>query len=206
MKVLKISFAIFAFLAASAVAWHFYPKANMDYASAQQVNTVEAYQHFLEKYPNDQRRQSILARIDEMSWDLAKESNSVNGVDTYLRSFPNGNFAKDASALKENLEIASLPEFEGSVNAVMEIGGGLGSNGEMYLDGPILELVTRSGKFQILRTDKTVYQGMKASSNGFTWNLYKQFRIRGSLTGPPKGPHLEDVKFIDARVIQQLEK
>ena len=206
MNVVKIICIILALFAVSAVAWYFYPKANMDYAAAERTNTIAAYQHFLDVYPKDERRQTVLARIDQMSWELAQKANTTADVDAYLSHFPNGRFVKDANSLKDNLEIASLPDFEGSVSAIMGMGGGLDSNGELSLGGPLLELDTKSGNYQILTDRRTIYQGMKESNRNVEWELGKQFRIRGTLTSAPKGPHLGDVKFIDARVIQEIGK
>jgi len=205
MNVAKYFLIILVVIAASVAAWYFYPRANMDYAAAQRENTIAAYQHFLDTYPKDGRRQVVLERIDQLTWDAAQKSGSLAEVDAYIHRFPNGKYTKEASDLKDKLEIANLPIFEGTTSALMGLGG-FDSSGTLSLNAPAIELDTKSGRYQILTSDKTIYQGMKVSDAGVLWDLGKQFRVRGNLIPAPKGPHLGGVEFIDARVVEEIGK
>jgi hypothetical protein len=168
-----------------------------DYRSATQTNTVEGYKHFLAAHPEDQRKQRVLARIDELSWGLAQKTNSIAAIDDYINHFPDGKFLKEANALKADLETAKLPVFEGRVVAVMGLGG-VGLSGEMFF-----ELHTTSGNYQLITSPKTDYKGFKDTPTSRRWDTTRTFTVRGTLTGPPRGPHLSNVKFIDAKLIEQ---
>lgn len=192
MSTLKYFCILIIVIAGLALGWHFYPKANMDFHAAERANTVEAYRHFLAVHPNDQRRQSVLDRIDGISWGLAQRSNAAAVVDAYIRQFPNGDHIREANDLRDNLQIASLPVFVGEVSMVSGIYGG-----EM-----LFELDTTNGNYQLIMSRKTVYKGFEESNRGRIWDTTKHFKVIGTLTNAPNGPRIDGVRFLDARVIQ----
>jgi hypothetical protein len=195
MKLVKYFCVTVITITLLAVAWHFYPKADMEYQNAVQANTVEAYRHFLDAYPDDQRKQNVLARLDEVSWALVLKSNSVSAVRTYIRNFPNGKFLQEANALKEKLEVANLPAFEGIVTIAVEIGSG------SYM----ISLKTSDAEYQILPKSSTIYKGLKVTEEGVHRSSGGRYRVRDIIAdNPPPGGHLAGVKFIEARVVEML--
>ena len=207
----NVKFVVIIAVLAAAVgsALFFYPWADADFRFAERTNTVAAYRSFLASHPKDRRREVVLARIDQLSWDAANQPASVASVGAYIHEFPNGKHVNEARELRNNLEMASWSVFEGTTMAVADMGGGLNSKGALTLDAPAIILDTRGGhggRYQILTSSKTVYQGIKVTPEGVEWHLGKRVKVRGKLVDTPKGPHLGGVEFIDARVIEAMEK
>jgi hypothetical protein len=182
---------VVAAIVALALVWHFYPGADRDYQSAVQANTVEAYKHFVEAHPDDPRKQLALTRMDELTWALTQKSRSIHAIDDYIRRFPNGKFVTDATELKNDLALASLPVFEGHIGIVSEIGA-------PERAGIYILLTTDTGKYQVLTSEGTIYRGLKSTPRGYVYDTNKLFTVRGTLTAPPKGPHLGDSREISS--------
>jgi hypothetical protein len=197
MKLVKYFSITFVTITLLAVVWHYYPKADMDYHNAVQANTVEAYRHFLDTYPDDQRKQNVLVRLDQVSWALVLKSNSTAAVGSYIRSFPNGKFIQEANELRDKLEVANLPGFEGIVTVGVEIGS------SSYM----ISLKTSDAEYQILTKRSTIYKGLEVDDAGVHWWSGGRYRVRGIIEdNPPSGGHLAGVKFIEARVVELLER
>ena len=68
--------------------------AGYQWSHASTLNTIDAYQTFLSKYPNDPHAvdaQSRIAKLqDEQAWTTAQIASSIEGYQRYLRSEPNG--------------------------------------------------------------------------------------------------------------------
>ena len=170
-------------------------KSNRAYEAAVKADTVAAYQRFVDDFPDDLRKERALVRIDDLSWELAKKSNTVAGIENYIAQVPKGRHLSEASASKERLIIDTLPFFEGKMSGAMPMNG-----------GPfMMEPETTNGDYQILTSSKTTYKGLEVTDSGIRWKLGKRYRVRGALTGPPDREHLVGVQFIDARLVELLE-
>lgn len=131
-------------------------KPGMDFALAEKANTIEAYRAFLNAHPSDQRNQNVLVRIDELAWSGARDSNSIVSVEDYIRSFPEGNFIKEAKLLKDKLELDGIPVFEGILTISMGV-----SSGRL-----MKHLNATDGSYEVLTDSRTVYEGLEVSDAG----------------------------------------
>ncbi|MBI3189540.1 MAG: hypothetical protein HYZ33_02715, partial [Ignavibacteriales bacterium] len=84
---------------------------------AQAINTLEAYQEFLDSNPSKELADSARWKIDTLSFLHAKEEHTISSYDRYLRQFPKGEFAQEANERLEKLFFHKQTEAENSVNA-----------------------------------------------------------------------------------------
>jgi outer membrane protein assembly factor BamD (BamD/ComL family) len=68
--------------------------AGYEWSHASTLGTIDAYQRFLSKYPNDPHAvaaRSLIATLqDERAWTTAQIASSIQGYQQYLRTEPNG--------------------------------------------------------------------------------------------------------------------
>lgn len=83
---------------------------------AQTINTLEAYQDFLDSNPSKELADSARWKIDTLSFLRAKEEHTISSYDRYLRQFPRGEFKDEASERLEKLFFHKQTEMENSVN------------------------------------------------------------------------------------------
>ena len=84
--------------------------ATQDWANARSVNTVVAYQSFMDKHPEDAHvvdaQMNIATLQDEAAWKLAQNGNSLDSYRQYLQSMPTGAHAQAARDQVTGLERA----------------------------------------------------------------------------------------------------
>ncbi|MBI5214831.1 MAG: HEAT repeat domain-containing protein [Ignavibacteriae bacterium] len=83
---------------------------------AQAINTLEAYQNFLDSNPSEELADSARWKIDTLSFLRAKEEHTISSYDRYLRQFPRGEFAQEVNERLEKLFFHKQTEAENSVN------------------------------------------------------------------------------------------
>lgn len=62
----------------------------------QQRNTVYAYESFVREYPEAPYAATARERIDQLSFEKAKQAGKEQAYQSYLKDFPNGRFAGEA--------------------------------------------------------------------------------------------------------------
>jgi hypothetical protein len=74
--------------------------ANYEWSQATTINTIAAYQEYLNRYPNDvhvvEAQSRIAALQDEGAWNKAQVASTVEGYQQYLSSEPNGTHVQAA--------------------------------------------------------------------------------------------------------------
>ena len=84
--------------------------ATQDWANAHSVNTVTAYQSFIDKHPKDAHvvdaQMNIATLQDESAWKLAQNGNSLDSYRQYLQSMPTGAHVQAARDQVTGLERA----------------------------------------------------------------------------------------------------
>lgn len=77
------------------------------YADAVELDTLEAYQQFVENYPNSEyveRAQKRIDEFDEAEWQKALNRNTREAYESYLEQFPTGLHAAEARAILERMD------------------------------------------------------------------------------------------------------
>ncbi len=83
---------------------------NSDFKEACNIDTPEAYQGFLEKYP-DKKNDCILQaknRLEALSFKTALQKNTYISYINFIKQFPYGQYAKQAELRAENLHAIKL--------------------------------------------------------------------------------------------------
>jgi hypothetical protein len=85
--------------------------AHSDWNKAVSVNSVDAYQKFVQEHPTDEHadtaRGKILALQDDQAWSKAQQANTVQGFQDYLKAEGGGIHVLEAKANIVSLERAS---------------------------------------------------------------------------------------------------
>jgi len=68
-----------------------------EWANAQKTNTVEAYNAFLEKYPNGEFADEASASIEEIKWQDTEKANTTEAYEEFLETYPSSAKAAIAS-------------------------------------------------------------------------------------------------------------
>ncbi|TVL96909.1 MAG: hypothetical protein CV087_23100 [Candidatus Brocadia sp. WS118] len=82
---------------------------------ARETNTINAYQAYLQQFPDGEFRGMAIGKIveieqeaanrrEELSWEIAKEKNTEESYRSYLEQYPNGKFRSQAEAALEKKE------------------------------------------------------------------------------------------------------
>ncbi len=97
------------------------------WSTAEAANSVASYQTYLASFPSGKNAPEAQARIDRMqadqasaqasaieeqAWSTAKTSNTAEGYQTYLSSYPSGKYAPLAKAALEELRPSPGREFQ----------------------------------------------------------------------------------------------
>ena len=75
-----------------------------DWEKAQRLNTIEAYEEFLQKHPDSEFAYEAKHKIEELAWERAKEQNTIEAYEEFLQKHPFSIFALDAKERIANLE------------------------------------------------------------------------------------------------------
>ena len=84
-----------------------------DWRVAQQANTAESYDVFVERHPESElagvARQRIAQLTEEAAWQQANRVNTPAAYRDYLTKYPNGSWSQDARIRMESRSLAALP-------------------------------------------------------------------------------------------------
>lgn len=85
----------------------------------QQLNTIEAYEKFLQKYPRSKFTAEANRQIERLTWDASQRRNTIEAYQDFLRKYPQSEFTTEAGnrvqrlqaedELKRMLETAKIP-------------------------------------------------------------------------------------------------
>ncbi|MCU4137430.1 MAG: hypothetical protein MW689_001001 [Thermodesulfobacteria bacterium] len=70
------------------------PKKNWE--KAQRLNTIEAYQEFLQKHPNSEFAYEAKRKIEELAWERTKEQNTIEAYQEFIDKYPQSEFIREA--------------------------------------------------------------------------------------------------------------
>lgn len=73
------------------------------FQKAQMTNTIEAYEQFLEKYPEGEYTFQAKSNIEKLSFKNAESKNTIESYNKYLSIYPEGEFTSQAKSSIENL-------------------------------------------------------------------------------------------------------
>ncbi|HKK11823.1 MAG TPA: outer membrane protein assembly factor BamD, partial [Flavobacteriaceae bacterium] len=71
----------------------------LEFDNAQEVNTIEAYQDFLNKFPVGELSEKAKFSIAEINFKEAKKTNSIEEYKKFIQKYPNSKLSKEASDL-----------------------------------------------------------------------------------------------------------
>ena len=74
-----------------------------DFEKAKQTNTIEAYQRFISKYPENSLSKDAVALRDRLAFENVKKSNSITSLELFIKDYPNNPFLQDAIALRDQI-------------------------------------------------------------------------------------------------------
>lgn len=63
---------------------------------AKAANTAEAYQAFLDEYPDSVNKAAAVERLDNLDWEATEAENSAAAYEAYLAKYPEGRHVTDA--------------------------------------------------------------------------------------------------------------
>lgn len=70
-----------------------------NYYHAQSLNTVKAYEEFLQQYPSSEYSQMAKNNIETLKFKQAKKNSTIEALETYLREYPDGRYNKESKRL-----------------------------------------------------------------------------------------------------------
>lgn len=73
------------------------------WSDAQEADTYEAYQAYVEDNPEGERIAEAKERADSLYWNSIKNDSTANVFETYLDKFPNGQFRSEAQTKVDQL-------------------------------------------------------------------------------------------------------
>lgn len=93
----------------------------IDWKSAESADTLEAYNHFLERHPEGELATQARARIaqlgEDKDWRTATDTDTVEGYRQFLAQHPSGKWAEEARIRVENFSLDSNPSPAATANA-----------------------------------------------------------------------------------------
>jgi hypothetical protein len=92
-----------------------------DWKSATLANTVEAYQGFLQQYPNSSEATLAQARVKQLTeqrdWQIAASVNTRDAYQQFMAQHPNSQWAQEAKIRSENFSPTGLSAAAGATDA-----------------------------------------------------------------------------------------
>ena len=67
-----------------------------DWKSAQETNSIQSFNEFLEKHPQSEYTKEAKFKIENLYWESAQESNSIDSYKEFLKKYPNSRYSKEA--------------------------------------------------------------------------------------------------------------
>jgi cell division septation protein DedD len=84
-----------------------------DWQKTREVNTPEAYEQFVKKYPSGEFTAQAQARLkelyDDRDWQKARDADTPEAYQAYLSQYPDGQSATEARNRLENFSMAQSP-------------------------------------------------------------------------------------------------
>jgi len=77
-----------------------------DWQETEKLGTIEAYEKFLQKYPEGQLADGAKRKIEELKWQETTNINTVEAYDKFLQEYPQGEFNEKA---KLNRDLFGIP-------------------------------------------------------------------------------------------------
>ncbi len=75
-----------------------------DLKKAKSVNSIQAYQEFIDKHPGSEHAQLALDKIISLEWSRAKESGSIEEISKYIEKRPTSIFLPEAKQLAKDIQ------------------------------------------------------------------------------------------------------
>ena len=94
-KILSLVLILFVFISCS-------PEAK-DWEKAQSENTIEAYEYFLERYPESDFAPEASSKREELYFKNVESENTISSYEGFLKSFPKGHLNEKARLRVEEL-------------------------------------------------------------------------------------------------------
>ena len=67
-----------------------------DWEKAQRLNTIEAYEEFLQKHPDSEFAYEAKHKIEELAWEKVRQKDSINAYENFLQKYPKSKFVTEA--------------------------------------------------------------------------------------------------------------
>lgn len=83
--------------------WYFLGMENRKFKSASREYTIEAYQEYIDAYPEGKYVKEATDGIEEIAWYEAKQSQDEDHVISYMNDYQGGKYEKEAASLLEDL-------------------------------------------------------------------------------------------------------
>lgn len=74
------------------------------YYKATDKNTIEAYQKFLDKYPDGEYAANVKSKIEKLEYQMVIESNSIDSLRNFLTKYPSSSYQTEIQQKIEKLE------------------------------------------------------------------------------------------------------
>jgi len=74
------------------------------YNKAKEINTIKAYQEFLQKYPQGDFSEKVRMILANMEFQLARQTNTIEAFEAYLTKYTDSEHSKEANNILTQLE------------------------------------------------------------------------------------------------------
>lgn len=84
-----------------------------DWQKTRAVNTTDAYELFLKKYPSGEFSAQAQARLKELyeqrDWQKARDTDTLEAYQAFVKQYPEGKYTEEARIRVENFTLAAVP-------------------------------------------------------------------------------------------------
>jgi hypothetical protein len=84
-----------------------------DWQNTRAVNTTDAYEQFLKKYPSGEFSAQAQARLKELyeqrDWQKARDTDTLEAYQAFVKQYPEGKYTEEARIRVENFTLAAAP-------------------------------------------------------------------------------------------------
>lgn len=75
------------------------------------INTIEAYEEYLDENPNTNRKQEILLKVQNLKFQQAVSKNDLETLEKYLKNYPSSVWSDSALSLVRNLKFEKIKPY-----------------------------------------------------------------------------------------------
>jgi cell division protein FtsN len=104
-----------------------------DWQKTREVNSTDAYEQFLKKYPSGEFTAQAQARLKEMyeerDWQKARDADTPEAYQAFLKQYPEGKWTEEARIRVENFTLAQTPSGTGAAPGAPGAAGATPPNG-----------------------------------------------------------------------------